>query len=55
MVIELDDVSPRELGAYMGLEMVSVMLLASLLDVNAFDQPAVEAYKEGTCWRLINK
>jgi len=47
-VIEYDECSPREIGAYMALEMVSVVLLASLLDVNAFDQPEVEGYKEGT-------
>jgi glucose-6-phosphate isomerase len=53
MCIALESITPRELGAYMALEMASVMLLGSLLDVNAFDQPAVEAYKEGTRKRLL--
>lgn len=50
-----DGATEREIGAYMGLEMVSVMLLGSLFDINAFDQPAVEAYKEGTRKKLLEK
>jgi glucose-6-phosphate isomerase len=46
--IELDALNEYELGAYMGVHMASVMYLASLLDVNAFDQPDVEYYKKET-------
>lgn len=41
-------VNEYELGAFMQWKMVEVMLLAQLLEVNAFDQPAVEDYKENT-------
>lgn len=46
--IELESINARELGAFMGLHMASVMYLARLLQVNAFDQPNVESYKEET-------
>jgi glucose-6-phosphate isomerase len=46
--IELADCTERELGACMGLSMVSVMLLGKFLGVNVFDQPAVELYKQET-------
>lgn len=46
--IELSDLSAREIGAFMGLHMVSIMYLAKLFGVNAFDQPAVESYKQKT-------
>ncbi len=46
--VELAALTAREVGAYMALEMVSTMYLAQLLEVNAFDQPAVEAYKTET-------
>jgi len=45
LVIELDGITPRELGAFMALQMASIMYLGKLFDVNAFDQPAVESYK----------
>lgn len=41
----LDGCTARELGAFMQLKMVETMLLAKLLNVNAFDQPNVESYK----------
>lgn len=44
--IELPDLSPETLGALMQFEMCVTMYLAHLLDVNAFDQPYVEGYKE---------
>ena len=44
--IELDALNERELGACMGFQMATVMYLAQLMEVNAFDQPNVEAYKE---------
>ncbi|MBP9759813.1 MAG: hypothetical protein KBD24_00400 [Candidatus Pacebacteria bacterium] len=48
MRIELEAITARELGAFMTIHMASVMYLAQLLDVNAFDQPDVEAYKNET-------
>lgn len=45
MRIELEAMSERELGAYLGYELVTVLCFAELLSVNAFDQPAVESYK----------
>ncbi len=41
----LEGCTARELGAFMQLKMVETMLLAKLLNVNAFDQPNVESYK----------
>jgi glucose-6-phosphate isomerase len=46
--IELAHISERELGAFMSLHMTVIMYLAQLLNVNAFDQPAVEMYKNET-------
>jgi len=43
--IELESVSERELGAFMALQMTTILFLAQLFDVNAFDQPSVEKYK----------
>lgn len=51
--IELEAVSERELGAFMALHMTSVLFLAHLFDVNAFDQPGVETYKNEVR-RLLN-
>jgi glucose-6-phosphate isomerase len=45
VTIELEGITPRELGAFMGLHMATIMYLGELFNVNAFDQPAVEAYK----------
>jgi len=36
------------LGVFMGMRMQEVMYAAELLDVNAFDQPSVELYKDKT-------
>ena len=46
MTVELDDISPRELGAFLQWKMIEMMYLAQLLNVNCFDQPAVEEYKK---------
>lgn len=43
--IELVDSSEFSIGALLQLHMMEMMYLAALLDVNAFDQPNVEAYK----------
>lgn len=46
--IELNSIDERELGAFMAVQMASVMYLGKLLGVNTFDQPSVEAYKTET-------
>lgn len=46
--IELPSCSAYCLGQFLQLEMMETMLLASLLDVNPFDQPGVESYKAET-------
>ncbi len=43
--IELDEITEEKLGYYMQFRMIEMMYLAQLLNVNAFDQPAVESYK----------
>ncbi len=39
---------PYSLGLFMGMRMLEIMYAAELLDVNAFDQPSVELYKDKT-------
>lgn len=46
--IELTDMDPESLGTLMQVMMCTTMHLANLLNINAFDQPNVEAYKEET-------
>lgn len=46
--LELPDLSLHTIGALLQFEMCTVMHLANLLNINAFDQPNVEAYKEAT-------
>ncbi len=46
MDIELGGTDESSLGAFMQFAMIEVMCLAYLMRVNAFDQPAVELYKE---------
>jgi len=46
--IELPDLTLESLGALLQFEMCMVMHLANLLNINAFDQPNVETYKEAT-------
>jgi glucose-6-phosphate isomerase len=46
--VELEALNERELGACMAIHMATVMCFAKLLEVNAFDQPDVEAYKDAT-------
>jgi glucose-6-phosphate isomerase len=53
--IEFSSLDARELGACMTLQMTTVMYLASLLSVNAFDQPNVEAYKHEARKRLVGE
>jgi glucose-6-phosphate isomerase len=42
----LEDLSEKSLGYYMQFKMMEIMFVAQLLGVNAFDQPAVELYKQ---------
>ncbi len=46
--IILNDLTPRSLGEFLQFKMIEIMFLAKLLNVNAFDQPNVEAYKIAT-------
>ncbi len=46
LTCSLSGITERELGAFMQYAMLYVMHLGALLEVNAFDQPAVEAYKK---------
>ncbi len=48
MEIELKAITPQELGEFMEFKMIETILLAKLLGVNAFNQPAVELYKKET-------
>lgn len=48
MKTQLATLNPFDLGEYMQGVMIETMLLAHLLDVNAFDQPDVEHYKKET-------
>lgn len=51
--LELPDVSLETLGMLLQFEMCVVMYLADMLEINAFDQPNVEEYKEATR-RILN-
>jgi len=42
----LEGATARELGFFLQQKMIETMLLASLFNVNAFDQPNVESYKQ---------
>jgi len=46
--IQLESITPKELGYYLQFRMIEMMYLAKLMNVNAFDQPAVETYKTAT-------
>lgn len=46
--VEFSEISAHVLGAYMEWRMATVIYLATLLKVNAFDQPNVEDYKKVT-------
>lgn len=48
MAVYMQEKSPHDLGYYMQLKMIEVMLLGTLLNVDPFDQPAVELYKKVT-------
>ncbi|MFB6212259.1 MAG: hypothetical protein ABEI53_00355 [Candidatus Magasanikbacteria bacterium] len=44
----LDSVSAEPIGSYLQFKMMEIMYLGELLNVNAFNQPSVEDYKEET-------
>ncbi len=46
--IDMEGITPYELGYYLQFRMIEMMYLAKLMNVNAFNQPAVEGYKEAT-------
>lgn len=46
--INLNKITPRELGYFMQFKMIEIMYVAKLVGVNAFDQPNVENYKTKT-------
>lgn len=46
--ITLSELSEEEIGYYLQIHMIATVLLCHLLNVNAFDQPSVEAYKKET-------
>ena len=51
MEIKLPDKSESTIGQFLQLNMMQIMLLGGLLNINPFDQPNVEVYKQET--RLI--
>jgi len=54
MEVMLPDKSEESIGQFLQFQMMQVMLLGSLLQVNPFDQPNVEAYKKETRRLLKN-
>ncbi len=46
LAIKLEDISAKELGYFMQYKMLEVAYLGKLMDLNAFEQPAVEEYKK---------
>jgi glucose-6-phosphate isomerase len=48
MTLAVQDLTPFTLGSFIMMKMCEVLYLAALLEVNPFDQPAVELYKEET-------
>ena len=43
---EMSEISEREIGRFMAFMMETTIELAKLLEVDPYDQPAVEKYKE---------
>jgi len=43
-----DEDLPYALGLFMGMRMLETMYVAELMNLNAFDQPNVELYKNKT-------
>jgi len=55
MELILDDISPRSIGEFMQFKMIEMVYLGALLEINVFNQPDVEAYKDGTRQILLDK
>lgn len=45
MEVQLEGITPYEMGAFMQFKMIEMMYLGRLMHVNPFDQPNVESYK----------
>ncbi|MCA9371832.1 hypothetical protein KC726_02945 [Candidatus Woesebacteria bacterium] len=45
VLIEIEEIGEKELGAFLQFKMIEMMYLGRLLEVNTFDQPEVELYK----------
>ncbi len=52
MTITFDAITAHEVGYFLQLQMMSVVYLGALFEVNVFDQPQVELYKQKTRQRL---
>lgn len=48
IAVEFDTVDAFALGEFLQYQMITIMYLAELMRVNAFDQPGVDTYKEET-------
>jgi len=46
--LTLEEIVPYHLGEFLQFKMIEIMLLGKLMNVNAFNQPHVELYKEET-------
>ncbi len=48
MEVNLERVNPYSIGEFLQFKMIEIMYLGRLMNVNTFDQPNVESYKEET-------
>jgi len=53
IILELPEINSYYIGQFLMLKMCEIIYLAHLLEINPFDQPAVELYKKET-HRLLN-
>ncbi len=47
-LVKMEEISEKSLGAFMMTKMIEVVYLAEVMNINAFNQPEVEYYKEET-------
>ena len=52
MTLVFDEITAYEVGYFLQLQMMSVVYLGALFEINVFDQPQVELYKQKTRERL---
>lgn len=52
MTLVFDEITAYEVGCFLQLQMMSVVYLGVLFEINVFDQPQVELYKQKTRERL---